>query len=101
MGCESTEIVLYNDEDIERVDLYCATLKALKSSKSYNKIVMPRLVANKILLSSLKGQSCTDSHLDISVRISLYNLAKESKSKDPYILQFIKETEESHHSAIC
>ena len=84
----------------EGYDLEIVAQKLIKHLKRYKIVEVPFNVIASILLYSLKGMKCKYDHLDIAQRDSLYHIIKDMNINDPYIKQFLKETEEKH-AQIC
>ena len=74
-------------------ELYCATTRCIKHLKRYGTFDVPDDILHKILIFSLKGQSCEEDHFDIAQRDSIYHYFKGKEITNPYIMQFIKDTE--------
>ena len=99
----SEEIEIVIDPIIERKyqSVRGATIKCLKHMKRYKRIAMPEDLMREILIYSLKGQSCKEDHLDIAQRDSLYHYLKDKPITNPYIKQFIKDTEKRYGKEKC
>lgn len=98
------EIYLLEDDELSQKyqsDINIVAISLIKGIKRYGVQKLPREIWLKILYYSLRGMACQEEHWDISQRISLYEYIKEKGgSDDPYIKQFMKETEEKYKHAL-
>jgi len=103
MKDEDVTIIVDNTEQLEstyNISVNGAILKCLKGVHRYQSFTMPKPLMVRILYLALRGDSCKESHLSISQRLSLYDYLKDKEIDDPYIKQFLKETKEDFKSAI-
>ena len=97
------EIYILVDEELENkysISVRGAIISCIKHLRRYGVQVFPKELWLKILFYALKGEGCKDDHLDIAQRISIYEYLKDKELEDPYLKEFIKETEEKHKHAI-
>ena len=99
---ENVTIICPTTKDAKKdgYDLEIVAQKMIKHLKRYQSVELPFSIASAVLLYSLKGMKCDSDHLDISQRHSIYHFLKDKNLDDPYIKQFLKETEEKH-AQIC
>jgi len=94
---KSEEVKISFDDDVSKnydISTRGAIILCLKHLYRYNEFYMPKDIMASILLKALRGCSCDKDHFDISQRLALYDYIKDKKIDDPYVKQFIKETEE-------
>lgn len=94
---ESEEVKITFDEKTNEnymISIEGAIAQCIKHIYRYNEFHMPKDIMATILFKALKGCGCKEDHFDISQRLSLYEYLKDKNIDDPYIKQFIKETEE-------
>lgn len=90
------DIILLSDDELEdkyKISVKGAMISCIKHIRRYGYQVLPKDVWLKILWYASKGYSCEQDHIDISQRLSIYEYLKDKGVDDPYIKQFIKETE--------
>ena len=97
------EIYLLEDEELENkytISVKGAIISCIKHIRRYGVQKLPKDLWLKILFYALRGFSCQDDHLDITQRIALWEYLKDKKTGDPYIEQFIKDTEVNNKNAL-
>jgi len=100
----SNEHITINVVDIEDKERGCnvkgSTVRMLKYIYRYGGFDTTKAEMANVLCMALKGCNCEDDHLDISQRLSLYRYLKDKEIDDPYIKQFLKQTEEKCKTGI-
>jgi len=97
---EDVHIVIPEEEDITGKYTICtkgAIAMCIKHVYRYKEFTMPKDIMIRILFSALRGVNCNEDHLDITQRDSIYEALVNVDTKDPYLLQFLKETKEMLH----
>ena len=98
---EQIEIEIPDIEDNDNgVNVKCSTTRMLKHLYRYGKITTTKVELSNVLIMALKGCDCDKDHLDTSQRLSLYHYLKDKDIDDPYINQFLKETQEHFPSGV-
>ena len=79
-------------------DLYVTVAQCLKHIRRYGTVDIDNKTLERIFLYAMRGINCKEDHLDIAQRSSLYHYLKDKNIDEPYIKQFLKETEEKYVS---
>lgn len=90
----SSEIKAKYTQPLEGIIIGC-----IKHIRRYNKKELPRDIWVTIFWNALRGIR-KEQPLDISQRLSIYEYLKDKQIDDPYIKQFMTETEEIQCSNI-
>lgn len=91
---EDIRILIKNNISKEyNISLEGSIVKCIKHVYRYGQFFMPKDIMVAILWKAHKGCGCKEDHLGISQRLSLYVYLKDKDIDDPYIQQFMSDTE--------
>ena len=95
---EGVRIFVETDEDLQKRDVSVegAIIRCIKHVYRYGSFAVPKDIMIAILWKAYKGCGCKEDHFDMAQRKALYQYLKDKDIDDPYVKQFLVDTEEKH-----